>query len=351
MRGMVEDPFGRDPPRSIVVAQLAFIGDVVFTTPLIDELAELWPGAAIAVVGRPRSVEILDDHPAVAALIPYDKDDADRGLAGASRAARGIRERRPDMFLGVSRSLRTAFLARVSGARRRVGFAGPGRWLAYNRRVERDDARCFPERPLVLLEALGHRPRPRPMHLVVGDARREEARRSLAAAGWRGEPLLALAPGAHFATKRWPERHVARFLDLLAADGRLRPALYGGPEEDGLIARLLTGRPAILDRRGIGIRGVLADLTQARVFVGGDSGPSHMARALGTPAVVLYGPTAHEPLRDGRPYVELFRELPCRPCSPRGDAVCPLGHHACLEGMAPEDVLRAVLSAAGLRAA
>lgn len=336
------------PPQSIVVAQLAFIGDMVFTTPLIDELAALWPGAALAVVGRPRALELLEDHPSVAQLIPYDKDGTDRGPGGLLRVARAVRRRRPDVFFGVTRSLRTAVLARASGAGARVGFAGPGRWLTYNRRIARDDAgRLFPERPLTLLGALGRPWRPRPLHLVVSDARRQDARRGLAAVGWRGEPLLAIAPGAHFATKRWPERHVSRFLDLVLADGRLRPALYGGPEEDGLIERLLAGRPGVLDRRGIGVRGVAADLTLARAFVGGDSGPSHVARALRVPTVVLYGPTAHEPLADGQPYTALFRELPCRPCSSRGDPACPLGHHACLEDLAPAEVLTAVLQAAG----
>jgi ADP-heptose:LPS heptosyltransferase len=95
----------------------------------------------------------------------------------------------------------------------------------------------------------------------------------------------------------------------------------------------------------------MADLSLATAFVGGDSGPAHIARALGVRAVVLYGPTNPELLADGRPYSVLSRGLPCQPCSVRGDAACPLVHHACLEEMAPEAVLEAVLRTEGARPA
>ena len=103
-------------PDSIVVAQLAFIGDMVFSTPLLAALRERFPAARIAVVGRPSALGVLADHPCVDAVVPYDKDSADRGLGGLWRVGRALRSARPDLFLGVSRSTRTALLARLSGA-------------------------------------------------------------------------------------------------------------------------------------------------------------------------------------------------------------------------------------------
>lgn len=333
---------------SIVVAQLAFIGDMVFTTPLLAALRERFPAARITVVGRPAALDVLEDHPSGVEPVAYDKQHADRGLAGIERIARELRSRKPDLFLGVSRSGRTAWLARRSGAALRAGFRGPARRLAYQVLADRDDARRrFPERPLALLAALGLPAAPRPLVMGVSAERRHAAEAALRAAGWEGEPLVALAPGANYATKRWPERHVARLLDLLLAGGGVRPALYGGPAEQELIERLLDGRPGVLDRRGIGIRGVAADISLAAAFVGGDSGPAHIARALGVPAIVLHGPTDPRPLADGRSYTVLERGLPCQPCSPHGDAVCPLGHHRCLEEIEPEVVLSAVRRVTG----
>ncbi len=333
----------RSRPESIVIAQLAFIGDMVFTTPLLDAVREAWPDARLTVVGRPAALDVLLDHPAGVETLAYDKDRADRGLAGARRVVAAVRARRPGLFLGVTRSGRTAWLARWSGAAVRIGFRGPGRGLAYTHLVARDDARrSFPARPLALLEPFGLAAAARPLSMGLSAARREAAADALRAAGWRGEPLLALAPGAHYATKRWPEAHVARLLDMALAEGRFRPALYGGPEEHALIERLLAGRPGVLDRRGIGIRGVAAEVALASAFLSGDSGPAHIARALGVPVVVLHGPTDPAPLADGRPYTVLTRRLACQPCSPHGDAVCPLGHHACLVELEPGDVLEAV---------
>ena len=334
------------PPRSIVVAQLAFIGDMVFATPLLARLAETWPGAEIAVVGRPAALEVLADEPRVAARIPYDKDHGHRGVGGLLRVARQVRRLRPGLFVGVTRSTRTALLAALSGAAVRVGFAGPGARLGYHRVVVRDQGLPFPARPLALLDPLGIPRGEARMRLSVSDTAREEARQRLRAAGWRGEPLLAIAPGAHWATKRWPPSHWGRLLDLVLADGALRPALYGGPAEESLVGQLLADRPGVLDRRGAGIRGVVRELSLAAAFAGGDSGPAHIARALGTPAVVLHGPTDPEPLAYGPGTRVLTVDVSCRPCSPHGDPACPLGHHRCLVDLEPERVFAAIRDAA-----
>ncbi len=206
--------------------------------------------------------------------------------------------------------------------------------------------RAPPIRPLALLEALGVAVRPRAMGLRVGEERRAEALASLRAAGWEGEPLLAVAPGSNYATKIWPENHYEALLDRALGETGLRPALYGGPREDALIGRLLRGRPRVLDRRDRGVHGLVADFSHASVFLGNDSGPAHIARALGVPAVVLFGPTDENGVRDGGRFRVLAEPLACRPCSPRGGSRCPLGHHRCMKELAPDRVLRALLEEA-----
>lgn len=330
------------PPRAIVVAQLAFIGDMVFTTPLLGTLAERWPSAKIAVVGRVQALETLLDDPRVAARIAYDKQGRDRGAGGLARIAAAVRALHPDLFLGVSRSARTSLLALRSRAPVRVGFAGPGQRLAYTILVERDEAaRRFPERPLALLEPLVGPLEPRPLSLFVSAERKAEAAARLTAAGWRGEPLVALAPGAHYATKRWPIERFARLAKLLRTEG-IRCAAYGGPAEAPLLDTLVTAVPGLVDRRDAEVGRMTAELTHAAAFVGNDSGPTHIARALGVAAIALHGPTDAAPLSDGRPYHALALGLACQPCSTSGDPVCPLGHHACLAELPEAWVLAAL---------
>lgn len=332
-------------PSVVVVAQLSFIGDMVFTTPLLDEIKQRWPRARLVVAGRPRALEVLEDHPAVDRYVVYDKDDRQRGTNALLAVGRRLREEAPDLFFGVTRSLRTAILAALSGASLTVGFQGGGRGVFYDLLADRDDAATpFPQRPLALLAPFGGHPPPRPLHLAVSLSRRQEAERGLERAGWRGEPLLAIAPGASYATKRWPAHHVSRLIDLVLERTAFRPVLYGGPEEERLIGGLLARREGrVLDRRGIGMRGVTADLSMVSVLLCGDSGPLHIARALGTPVVCLHGPTCFALLGDGRPYRILSLGLDCQPCSPHGDDACPLGHHRCMEEITPEMVLRAIV--------
>lgn len=327
-------------PSRIAVAQLAFIGDMVFATPLLAEIHERWPQAALLITGRPAALEILENHPARPVLIPYDKDRKDRGIAGLWRVGMRLRAFQPDLFIGVSRSTRTMLLARLSGAHIRIGFSGTCRRLAYTHTVPRNDARLkLPDRPLQLLRPCGAEPAPRPLHVTVRAEKRQAGAQHLLNAGWKREPLVAIAPGAHYATKRWPEHHVGALLDLIAKQTAWRVALYGGPEESQLIARLLIGRPRVIDRRDVGIRGLVTELPHASLFIGGDSGPAHLARAVGTPTLVLHGPTDPGPLGDGRSYHDLSLHLSCQPCSTSGDEVCPLGHHRCLQDMSPELVL------------
>lgn len=326
--------------RSIVVAQLSFIGDMVFTTPLLGGLHELWPDASITVVGRPSALAVLDGFPGVSRTIPYDKDDRDRGPGSVLAIGRQVRALAPDLFMGVTRSVRTALLARLSGAPVRAGFRGVLRGLSYSHMVNREDADTpMPARPLALLRAIGHPLPARRLTLTVTDDRRRRAAAALKEAGWREEPIVAIIPGSNYATKRWPERHVARLLDLVRESGPWRPALYGGPMESDLIGRLLAGRPKVLDRRKTTVGTLRDELSLVSAVIVGDSGPAHIARALGTPVVALFGPTDPAMVRDPTPYREITLGLDCQPCSSHGDAVCPLGHHQCLEEMTPEKVL------------
>lgn len=323
-------------PHSVVVAQLAFIGDMVFATPLLQSLRRLWPATRLTVVGRPAALEVLEDHPAQPELLAYDKD-REGGLRSLVATGRRIRALQPELFLGVSRSARTAWLARSSGAARRVGFAGPAMKLAYSDTIDRaDDTTPFAQRPLRLLRPLGVEPAAERLRLAVSAARLAASREQLTRLGWSSGRWLAIAPGAFYATKRWPEEHYRALLERIERETEWLVGLYGGPQEEPLMERLAQGRSRVVIRRAIGIRGVLAELPHASAFLGGDSGPAHMARALNVPTLILHGPTDPVALHDGRPYPGLQLGIECQPCSPHGDARCPLGHHRCLVELTPE---------------
>lgn len=307
--------------------QTAWIGDVVLTTPLLAALAA--ESGPVDVVVTPDAAPLLDPHPAVGAVLPYDKRGRDRGPAPLVRLARTLRGRtyaRAVLAQGSHRSAMLAVLARIP--RRVVRADAPGAWLGTDRRTPSGGHEA--ERLL----ALADRPGPARLALGLTASDHEAADRALHAAGVH-EPFVALAPGSARATKRWP--HFGALARALAPDGQV--AIIGTRGEFPADAR-----GAAADLTGLPLRAAAAVLARARVAVTNDSAALHLAQAAGTTTVALFGPT-HPRLGFGPrgPHdVTLGIELDCRPCSTHGGARCPRAHHRCLHDLAPATVAAAV---------
>ena len=161
----------------------------------------------------------------------------------------------------------------------------------------------------------------------------------------QGRPLITVAPGAAHATKRWPLSHWKTLIRRLTGDG-FQVIIVGGPDDTELEAELLAesfdGIASAVGR--FSLQGTGALLQRSAALVSGDTGVMHMATAVGTPVVALFGPTVKEfgffPYTANATVLEL--DLSCRPCSSKGTPRCPLGHHHCLVDIGPETVLEAV---------
>jgi heptosyltransferase-2 len=319
------------PLTSSLIVQTSYLGDVVLTTPLIAELALRGP---VAVLATPRGAELLANSPHIAQLLVYDKRDAQRGLAGVLSAARSIGPGSPDAIAYCAQgSVRTALVTLIAGYRERVGFAtSAGRWL-YTRRIPYLRDRHHAERllrlalgPEAAITALQLRPQ-----LFPGSAEKEAVRIVLASAGHDAEPLIALAPGSVWATKRWPYyRDLARLL----ADRR-RIVVIGSAADANLARDIVdaTGGSAIDATGKLSLLASAELLSRCDLLVTNDSAPEHLASAMGTPTVAIFGPTVPEfgfgPLAP-RARVVGHESMPCRPCHPHGPPACPLGHWRCM---------------------
>jgi heptosyltransferase II len=157
-------------------------------------------------------------------------------------------------------------------------------------------------------------------------------------------PLVALAPGAAHFTKRWPVEHWEALVRRLRTTNDL--VILGGPSERALGEQIAAagGDRAANAAGAFSLGGSAAMLKQVKSLVSGDTGLLHLATAVGTPVVGLYGPTVEAfgffPYQ-ARAKV-LQRELPCRPCSTHGGPTCPEGHHRCLREILPEEVATVV---------
>jgi len=326
-----------------LVIQTAFLGDVVLTTPLLSALSA--QHGPVDVVTTPVAAPLLETHPAVRTVIPYDKRGRDRGWVGLRRLAGRLKAERYERAYLPHRSLRTATLAWRARIPSRIGFSGGWSFLYTEARPK---PRTGHEADRLLALA-NEAPAAYAPHL------RPTAEDEQLAAGLVDGSFVALAPGSIWGSKRWP--FYPELADRLAE--RNVVVVVGGPEDAGLgdeIQQAATGgngRQRIVNACGkLTLRQSAALIGRAQLLVTNDSAPLHLATAMGTPVVALFGPTVTEfgfgPMRAGDVALGVDGLL-CRPCSSHGPPQCPLGHHRCLRELTVAAVFAAIEDMGALR--
>jgi heptosyltransferase-2 len=320
----------------IVVFQPAFLGDVVFASPLTAGLGGAWPNAELAFVARPPGSSIAAFLPGVTRVFSYDKRGVDRGAAGVFRVVRKLRAFAPDVFVSVHGSLRSGLIARLSGAKVRLGPAGQPGSFGFNDRTRLDPDLTFGGRARALARALGV-PSDHPLRLALPDSLSTWGRMQLP------KSTLAIIPGSVWFTKRWPAAHGGRLAAQLVQRG-YEVIVLGSSAERALCQEVATaGGPGCQNLAGTTLEQALGLLSACRAVVGGDSGLTHAARALGLPVVTLFGPTSSAHHDEGARDRFVSLGLSCSPCSAHGGRRCPLGHHDCLQKLRPEVVAERLL--------
>jgi heptosyltransferase-2 len=313
-----------------LVVQTSFLGDMVLTTPLLAYLAKSGP---VDVVCTPAAAALLAHNPSVRETIVFDKRGRDRGARGVLRLASGLRERGYASAYHAQGSARSGALTLAAGIPDRVGFSTSAGRLFYTRRIDPIDNIHHAARLLALgtgdpLRSVS-RAELRP-HLYPGPTERA-AVDDVLGTNAANEQLIALAPGSVWATKRWP--YFPALAHELSANGRV---VVIGSEADRELALEIV---AATKGQAIDATGQLSLLASAEligrsaVLVTNDSAPLHLASAMNTPTVAVFGPTVPEfgfgPLAE-RSVVAGHTSLACRPCDRHGPQRCPLGHWRCM---------------------
>ncbi len=326
---------------STLVIQTAFLGDVVLTTPLLTLLANRH--GPVDVVVTPGAAPLLQGHPAVGEVIRYDKKGRDAGLGGLRRLGAALRARKYDRAYLPHRSWRSATLALLARVPERTGFADSPAAITYTTRVARARTGHEVERLLALAgRRAGGAP---PVSLALGAGDEAEADRWLAEHRVPAR-FTAVAPGSIWGTKRWP------YYPALAAAVEGPVVVIGGREDAALAGEVVAAAPgrAWSAAGELSLRESAAVIRRARALGTNDSAPLHLATAVGTPAVAIFGSTVPEQgfgPRGPRDLALGHAGLRCRPCSAHGPAVCPLGHHRCMRELPAETVAEALALVAG----
>jgi lipopolysaccharide heptosyltransferase II len=345
---------------NILLVRLRLIGDVVFSTPIVRALRRQYPDARLTYLVESAAAPVLRHNPHLTDLIVIPRRRGMRRVADDIAVARDLRRRHFDLAIDLHGGPRAAWLTWASRATRRVGYAMPGRAWMYTDAVTRApdlSARHSVENQWDLLTPLNIGP-PDPVRDAVemgadaeADARVAQRLGALGIAA--AHPLIALHVSAGNPFRRWPETSFATLIALLVRrDPSRRVLVTSGPSDAAAAQRVMRDARrqlgqhagAVPDLGDLDLAELRALVARAAVYIGGDSGPAHIAATTRTPVVELLGPTLagrSRPWRNPQWYSETVDagELPCRPCSQRQ---CVPGDFRCLTAIGAEQVANAV---------
>ena len=346
--------------KRILLVRLRQIGDVAFTTPAVHALRQRFPDAHLSYLVEPAAAPIVRNNPHLNQVIVAPRSRGLRGLLDDLALGTRLRAERYDVAIDFHGGPRASLLTWLSRAPERLGYDVAGRSWMYTRRIARPRelrGRHSVENQWDLLAPLGVAPPDRsayPMEMPSEAGAVAAVSQRLTRAGVTLEDrLVVIHVSAGNPFRRWPAAH---FVDLAAslADGdpHRRVIITSGPSESDAAGRVIAEaqvrlggrRPSqVLSCGEFSLTELRALLDRASLFIGGDSGPLHVAATTSVPIVGLYGPTLpirSAPWRADACITESVDagELPCRPCDQR---VCAPGDFRCLTSIKPVQVREA----------
>ena len=323
--------------RPILVVPYMWIGDFVRGHTVVRVLKQRWPGRPVDLLATSLCAPLVDYMPEVRSGIIWDLPRSRLALARQWGLGRLIRARNYGTALVLPRTWKSAIAPALAGVPERIGFVGEARFGLLNRWrwgehalprfIDKNAALALPDGAPLPPEW----PAPQ-LRVPAADAARWRQQHGLGTG-----PAIALAPGSVGASKRWtyyPE--AARRLGEQGLD----VWVVGGPGEKALAAEIVAaGGAGVRDLTGADLRNGILAMAAARVAVSNDSGLMHVAAALGTPTIGIFGPTSPQlwaPLNGLAATVQTRTVVPCQPCH---RPVCTMNEHRCMRDIAASDVV------------
>jgi len=328
-----------NPPQRILIIKPSALGDVVHGLPILNLLRQLWPKARISWMVSLGCAGLLQGHRQLDEVIVFNRRLFGQGWWNPQAAwsllkfIGELRRRKFDLVIDLQGLFRSGFLAWITGAAVRVGFANARElgWIFYNQRVPGGNVeRHAIERYLDLAQMLGCQRQPVEFPFAVSAADRNTVADMLPTKAIEGYAVLL--PGSTWATKRWPAESFAALVGPLRERFGLEAIIAGG--SDAALAAAAIPAASLVGRTNL--PQLVALLERASLVIANDSGPMHIASALGRPLVAIFGPTS--PRRTG-PYGRMDSvaqlNIECSPCLSRR-----CSHHSCMRLLGIEPVLK-----------
>jgi len=323
---------------NILIFSFSFIGDAVLSTAVIQPLKKRFPEAKLTFLVGPNAKSVLAGDIQIDDVLEYDNHGKHAGLTGKYKLIKPLRQKKFDLVIDLRDSIWSRFLGI-----KRWGIALRGRELHAVTRY------------LDILERHGVNTNDALPRLTFSKIEGKEADDFL---GYHkidpNFPLIGIHPGGNWIYKLWDAENFAQLGDILMGDIQAQILLFAGPNEFELqdkVALMMKKRPILV--RECGLRQVAALISRCNFYIGNDTGPMHIATAVETPVVAIFGPTDY---RRSAPYgsqhmvVRSNTDLGCNPCHPgRNPGGCGMGICKAMKLVTVEQVLEAVVGQEGER--
>ena len=315
-------PINPNDIHRICLSRMKYIGDVVLTTPVIRALREKFPSAYIAYLGDKQAVSLLEKNPSLDEIIPFDFSG--HSVFEQPRVILTLRKRKFDIFIDLFCNPRTALLARLSGARIRIGKEVKGRGKLYTHRIVDDGSpKTAIEYHFQYVKPLGVEGSHGKTEIVLTDDEKREAVNYLK---WQDidldKPIVGLHPGATWPAKMWQWENFSSLADRIRAKLGAQIILTQGPGDAELvdmISKRAVGNLMILPL--MQLRQLAAIISQFNVYVANDNGTMHIGPAVGTKTIGIFGPGEENiwfpyasAYHSGSSHVALRKNVSCHPC-------------------------------------
>ena len=342
-------------PNNILVRVPNWIGDAVMCLPALMDIRECFVKANITILARPTIAEMLREQCGINNVLIFENQTTHRGIFGLLKLSHIIRKRTFDMAVLFQNAFEAAVLTSIANIPTRIGYATDGRGWLLSQSVQRPSDRSFHQTHYYqqLVSAITEQPsKDRNPTLVVSEKDQKTCEATFPEVFAPSDMLLiGINPGSIYGSaKRWlPERFselgdrvVAHMLKEHPEYSSVRCLLMGGKGEEALgkeIADRMGSQPIVLSGK-TSIRELMCVLKRCTILVTNDTGPMHVAQALGVPVVAIFGSTDPETTCPSGGEQALVRaKVRCAPCLLRA---CPIDHR-CMTGVSTDQVMSAVM--------
>jgi lipopolysaccharide heptosyltransferase II len=333
--------------QKILVINLAFLGDVILSTPVVRALKRVYPMADIHMLVTPATREIAEGNPYCDKVIVYDKRGKDQNLIALWRLISHLRQEKYDLAVSMNFALRGALVAWAAGARLRLGYDAQhaAMFLTHIARADRSVPQAEAANHLALLKPLGIIDNDITLEYRVDQAATEAVVGKLTRTP--GRPLVVICPYGRHPLNSWTQegyiallRRLAQVADCFLIGGQAeKPALDDLNSTADSVATVLAGV--------LSISQLAALLKLADLVITVDTGPLHIAAAVGTPVLGIFGRSDYRIWGPHGPYDRvLCKEPACWPCYRR-----ECDHHSCMKQIGPDEVITTALEMLAARKA